>query len=98
MDWSTRQEPIMERPLISIVIPAYNESARIGRALTEVLRCVHERAWNAEILVVNDGSTDGTGAVVEEIAQLHPEVRLLTNPKNRGKGFSVRHGVLHAVG
>src|SRR6202046_4157651 len=88
----------MERPLISIVIPAYNESARIGRALTEVLRCVHDRAWNAEILVVNDGSTDRTGAVVEEFAQLNPEVRLLTNPTNRGKGFSVRHGVLHAVG
>jgi dolichyl-phosphate beta-glucosyltransferase len=88
----------MERPLISIVIPAYNESARIGRALTEVLRCVHDRAWNAEILVVNDGSTDRTGAVVQEFAQLHPEVRLLNNPKNRGKGFSVRHGVLQAVG
>jgi glycosyltransferase involved in cell wall biosynthesis len=88
----------MERPLISIVIPAYNESARIGRALTEVLRCVHDRAWNAEILVVNDGSTDPTGAVVQEFAQLHPEVRLLNNPKNRGKGFSVRHGVLQAVG
>jgi dolichyl-phosphate beta-glucosyltransferase len=80
------------------VIPAYNESARIGRALTEVLRCVHDRAWNAEILVVNDGSTDRTGAVVQEFAQLHPEVRLLNNPKNRGKGFSVRHGVLQAVG
>jgi dolichyl-phosphate beta-glucosyltransferase len=88
----------MERPLISIVIPAYNESARIGRALTEVLRCVHDRAWNAEILVVNDGSTDRTAAVVQEFAQLHPEVRLLNNPKNRGKGFSVRHGVLQAVG
>jgi dolichyl-phosphate beta-glucosyltransferase len=88
----------MERPLISIVIPAYNESARIGRALTEVLRCVHDRAWNAEILVVNDGSTDRTAAVVQEFAQLHPEVRLLNNQKNRGKGFSVRHGVLQAVG
>ena len=88
----------MERPLISIVIPAYNESARIGKALDEVLRCVHERNWHAEILVVNDGSTDRTAAVVQEFAQLHPEVRLLNNPKNRGKGFSVRHGVLQAVG
>jgi dolichyl-phosphate beta-glucosyltransferase len=98
MGWSTIQEPMLERPFISIVIPAYNESARIGKALTEVLRCVHERNWHAEILVVNDGSTDGTAAVVDQFAQLNPEVRLLNNPQNRGKGFSVRHGVLHAVG
>jgi dolichyl-phosphate beta-glucosyltransferase len=98
MGWSTSQESILERPLISIVIPAYNESARIGKALNEVLRCVHERNWHAEILVVNDGSTDSTAAIVNQLAQLHPEVRLLNNPQNRGKGFSVRHGVLHAVG
>lgn len=88
----------MERPLISIVIPAYNESARIGQALGEVLRCVRERYWHAEILVVDDGSTDSTAAIVQQLADLHPEVRLLSNPENRGKGFSVRQGVLHAVG
>jgi len=88
----------LERPFISIVIPAYNESARIGKALGEVVRVVRERAWHAEVLVVNDGSTDRTAAIVQEFAQLHPEVRLLSNPENRGKGFSVRHGVLNAVG
>jgi len=88
----------LERPLISIVIPAYNESARIGSALAEVLRCIHKREWQAEILVVNDGSTDNTAAIVEEFAQTHPEVRLLNNGANRGKGFSVRHGVLQGVG
>ena len=88
----------MERPSISIVIPAYNESARIGKALGQVLRVVRERAWQAEVLVVNDGSTDRTAAVVAEFAQLHPEVRLLNNLENRGKGFSVRHGMLNAVG
>jgi dolichyl-phosphate beta-glucosyltransferase len=88
----------LERPFISIVIPAYNESARIGKALGEVVRVVRERAWQAEVLVVNDGSTDGTAAIVQDFAQLHPEVRLLNNPENRGKGFSVRHGVLNAVG
>ena len=45
----------MERPFISIVIPAYNESARIGTALGEVVRVVRERAWQAEVLVVNNG-------------------------------------------
>jgi len=88
----------MQRPLVSIVIPAYNEAARIGNALDEVLRCVHKRDWHAEILVVNDGSTDGTAAIVEEFSRLHPEVRLLNNEENRGKGFSVRHGMLHAAG
>jgi dolichyl-phosphate beta-glucosyltransferase len=88
----------VQRPSISIVIPAYNESARISKALGEVLRVVRERAWQAEVLVVNDGSTDRTAAIVAEFAQLHPEIRLLNNRENRGKGFSVRHGVLSAVG
>ena len=88
----------MQRPSISIVIPAYNEGARISKALGEVLRVVRERAWNAEVLVVNDGSTDRTAAIVAEFAQVNPEVRLLNNRENRGKGFSVRHGVLNAVG
>jgi dolichyl-phosphate beta-glucosyltransferase len=88
----------LERPLISVVIPAYNESARIGKALDDVLCCVHDRDWRAEVLVVNDGSTDDTAAIVREFAELHPEVRLLNNPGNRGKGFSVRQGALHAVG
>jgi glycosyltransferase involved in cell wall biosynthesis len=88
----------LQRPSISIVIPAYNESARISKALGEVLRVVRERAWNAEVLVVNDGSTDRTAAIVAEFAQVNPEVRLLNNRENRGKGFSVRHGVLNAVG
>jgi dolichyl-phosphate beta-glucosyltransferase len=91
-------EQALERPLISIIIPAYNEGARIGNALTEVLHCVRERNWHAEILVVNDGSTDRTADIVQEFAERHREVRLLENPQNRGKGFSVRHGVLHAVG
>jgi dolichyl-phosphate beta-glucosyltransferase len=88
----------LQRPSISIVIPAYNESARISKALGEVLRVVRERGWHAEVLVVNDGSTDRTADIVAEFAQLNPEVRLLNNLENRGKGFSVRHGVLNAVG
>jgi len=88
----------LQRPSISIVIPAYNEGARVSKALGEVLRVVRERAWNAEVLVVNDGSTDRTAAIVAEFAQVNPEVRLLNNRENRGKGFSVRHGVLNAVG
>lgn len=82
----------------SIVIPAYNESARIGKTLTHVLECVHKSGWNAEIIVVNDGSHDDTAAIVKGFAANDPIVRLIENPGNRGKGFSVRNGILHAVG
>src|ERR1700759_4503494 len=82
----------------SIVIPAYNESARIGATLERVLSCVHSRGWNAEVLVVNDGSTDATAAVVEEFIARDPIVRLIHNPSNRGKGYSVRNGMLQGSG
>jgi dolichyl-phosphate beta-glucosyltransferase len=82
----------------SIVIPAYNESARIGRALSEVSRCIQERGWNAEVIVVNDGSRDTTAAIVQSFTQEHPYVRLIENGSNRGKGYSVRNGILNAAG
>jgi len=85
-------------PLTSIVIPAYNESARIRPTLDEILRHVRDQAWDAEILVVNDGSRDDTAQIVREYGKLHPQVLLLENPGNRGKGYSVRNGMLHARG
>ena len=85
-------------PALSIVIPAYNESARIDRALREVVDCIRGEGWNAEVIVVNDGSTDSTARQVLEFAAHSPEVHLLENPGNRGKGYSVRSGLLHAQG
>jgi glycosyltransferase involved in cell wall biosynthesis len=85
-------------PKYSIVIPAYNESARIPATLESVVECIRTRGWNAEVLVVNDGSTDTTAEVVRAFAQKAPEVRLLENPRNRGKGYSVRSGMLQARG
>ena len=82
----------------SIVIPAYNESARIGRTLSEVIRSIEKNGWNAEVLVVNDGSTDDTTAIVQSFATAHPIIRLIKNEGNRGKGYSVRHGMLAAAG
>ena len=86
------------RPTYSLVIPVYNESARILAALNSVVGCIRARGWNAEILVVNDGSTDSTAEVVRAFAETAPEVRLLENPGNRGKGYSVRSGMLQAQG
>ena len=82
----------------SIIIPAYNESTRIRPTLHEILRHVREMNWDAEILVVNDGSSDDTVEVVREFGRLHPQVLLVENPGNRGKGYSVRNGMLHARG
>ena len=85
-------------PTLSIIIPAYNESARIGSALEQVLACVHERKWTAEVIVVDDGSRDATAEIVRGFAERDPIVRLIQNPVNRGKGYSVRNGMLHASG
>jgi glycosyltransferase involved in cell wall biosynthesis len=82
----------------SIVIPAYNESARIRATLDKVLAHIGERGWNAEVLIVNDGSSDDTAQIVQQYASQHPALRLLENPGNRGKGYSVRNGMLHASG
>jgi len=108
-------------PKYSIVIPAYNESARLPATLASVVNCIQARGWDAEIIVVNDGSTDATADVVREFANKTPvirtiqellteavpagpeelrmvELRLLDNLRNRGKGYSVRAGMLAARG
>ena len=82
----------------SFVILAYNESVRIRPTLDELLRFTQEQNWDAEILVVNDGSRDDTAQIVREYGRLHPQVLLVENPGNRGKGYSVRNGMLHARG
>jgi glycosyltransferase involved in cell wall biosynthesis len=84
----------MPEPFLSIVIPAYNEASRISSSLEAIQSYVLSKNFPVEILVVDDGSTDGT----VEIASRHAEVRLLSNGRNRGKGYSVRHGVLEARG
>jgi glycosyltransferase involved in cell wall biosynthesis len=85
-------------PKYSIVIPAYNESARIPATLASVVECVRTRGWDAEVLVVNDGSEDQTADLVRAFAVNAPEVRLIENPGNRGKGYSVRAGMLESRG
>ncbi|MDR3724174.1 MAG: glycosyltransferase family 2 protein [Terracidiphilus sp.] len=88
----------MAFPKFSIVIPAYNESQRIPETLKSVVETIRERGWSAEVVVVNDGSTDTTAEVVRAFAAGAPEVRLLENAQNRGKGYSVRAGLLAALG
>ncbi len=88
----------MPAPFYSIVIPAYNEAERIGASLDRILAFIAESRWSAEIIVVNDGSRDSTSQVVQEYARRNPIIRLLDNPGNCGKGYSVRNGMLNASG
>jgi dolichyl-phosphate beta-glucosyltransferase len=84
---------------ISIVIPAFNEQVRLPDTLRRVERYLQESNWAFhEILIVDDGSTDGTCNAAAAFASANPNIRVLRNPGNRGKGFSVRHGMLEAIG
>jgi glycosyltransferase involved in cell wall biosynthesis len=87
-------------PTYSIVVPAYNESARLGASLEKILHYIGEQGWaaEAEVIVVNDGSSDDTAEIVRRMAQSNAALRLVENPGNRGKGYSVRNGMLQARG
>lgn len=88
----------METRTYSIVIPTYNERERITATLDRILAHVAQERWRAEVVVVNDGSRDDTAEFVREYARQNAAVRLVENPGNRGKGYSVRNGMLHALG
>ena len=85
-------------PKYSIIIPAYNESARLGATLDRVLEHLAAQRWDAEVIVVNDGSRDDTAEMVLGRAKANPALRLVDNPGNHGKGYSVRNGMLKAAG
>jgi len=82
----------------SFVVPAYNESERLTVSLPKISDFIRQQRLHAEIIVVNDGSSDDTADVVRRYMLRDPDVRLVENPGNRGKGYSVRNGMLHARG
>ncbi len=94
----SQSEEATGTPEISIVIPAYNEAGRLPQTLEEILPFLAGRFRDFEIIVVDDGSSDGTADKVREFARRHPEVRLLIQPVNLGKGAAVRRGCLEARG
>jgi len=85
-------------PELSVIIPAYNEALRLPRTLERIAAYANQFDREVEVLVVDDGSTDGTAAVAEAFRSKIPALRVVPNGRNRGKGFSVRHGVGEAHG
>ena len=82
---------------LSIIIPAYNEEHRLPPTLEKVLAFAEAQEYDCEVLVVDNGSEDGTAEVVRSLCGAHPCLRLLSEPR-RGKGLAVRHGMLEAAG
>jgi glycosyltransferase involved in cell wall biosynthesis len=83
---------------LSIVIPAYNEELRLPTTLERIAAYLKNSHREAEVLVVDDGSKDRTAAVAESFRDKLPALRVVPNGVNRGKGYSVRHGVQEARG
>jgi dolichyl-phosphate beta-glucosyltransferase len=85
-------------PDFSIIIPSYNEEQRLPATLEKIADYLRNKQRNTEIIVVDDGSTDGTVAAAERFRGQIPGLRIVLNGRNRGKGYSVRHGSLEARG
>jgi dolichyl-phosphate beta-glucosyltransferase len=84
--------------MMSIVIPAFNEEKRIKGSLAESCAYMSDSGMDYEIIIVDDGSSDGTSRIVESMATDFPQVRLVRYKKNRGKGYALRTGVLVTKG
>jgi dolichyl-phosphate beta-glucosyltransferase len=86
------------RPVFTLIIPAYNEGQRLGSSLREMSAYLGASGEPYEIVIVDDGSTDDTQAIVAEAAAFDPAIKLLSHSPNRGKGYAVRAGMLAASG
>ncbi|PYU73797.1 MAG: glycosyl transferase, partial [Acidobacteria bacterium] len=85
-------------PDLSIIIPSYNEESRLPATLERIAAYLSTHGRETEVLVVDDGSKDGTAAVAESLRDKIPSLRVISNGVNRGKGYSVRRGIQEARG
>lgn len=84
-------------PSLSVVFPAHNEEENIGPSVTRCLDALRGHVDDFEIIVVDDGSTDGTGALAEELAETFAEVRIIRHGRNRKLGRTLRTGFAAAT-
>ncbi len=87
---------MLERVDLEVIIPAYNEQERIARTLARIAEYYSEQTYTWRCSVVNDGSKDETAKIAFNFAARDPRFRVLEYGGNRGKGFAVRYGILHA--
>jgi dolichyl-phosphate beta-glucosyltransferase len=85
-------------PELSIVIPSFNEELRLPVTLSEISAYIRASKRETEVIVVDDGSTDRTADVAKSFQGEIQRLRVVANNKNRGKGYSVRHGMMEARG
>lgn len=83
---------------LSVVVPVYNETKRMGKRLPELLAYLHAQSYPYEIVIVDDGSTDGTPEMARQLLRDEKRVRVFVQPRNRGKGRAVKVGMLQAEG
>lgn len=91
--------PIVQtkRPSVSVFFPAYNDEGSIGVMVNKALAILPRFADDYEVIVVNDGSSDGTAALLDELARQNSAVRVIHHPRNRGYGGALRTGFLSAT-
>ena len=87
-----------DQPYLSFIIPAYNEASRIGKTLEAVFSYLREKPFRWEILVVIDGAQDATSEVVKRYQERIPYLKVIDRKVNKGKGYTVREGMLRAQG
>ena len=83
---------------LSVVMPAYNEEKRLPQTLAEIRPYLDEQSWGYEVLIADDGSTDGTVEICQKAARQWPQLKCLSGFGHAGKGATVKRGALAARG
>jgi dolichyl-phosphate beta-glucosyltransferase len=95
---SVYTNPMVRTPDLSVIIPAYNEESRIGPTVRDIVGFCRAGRRAFEVILVDDGSRDGTTAVARVLSEEFPELRVIRLAANHGKGYAVRTGVVNAIG